>query len=299
MDIRQLEYFVAVADHHSVTKGAASLFVSQPTVSQQIRALETEVGQALFVRTASGVELTDAGETLLRYALRILQNVQEARNTIQGAHGLPGTISLGVLPTLTRSILPHIIRMYYQFEPLHQIGLLEGCTQKLLKLITTGDLQLAIVDLPVSDPHLAVQTLWSEELIVIAPHSYWLPPGPIDLAQLRNASFITMEPGYGLRDALFRISQKSGFNPHITFELTSLGAIVGFVQQGFGISVVPERTVELEMRSRQIRFCRLVTDQHRDIGIIWRTHRPLPAAATSFIDFLRRQPWLGSSAPLS
>lgn len=287
MDIRQLEYFVAVADHGSMTKGAESLFVSQPTVSQQIRLLEEDIGQSLFIRRPGGVELTDAGRTLLRYALRLLQNIQDARVALRTTQRIHGTIHVGVLPTLTRSILPNLIRHYQEIEPDHQIVVTESSTTKLLKLVLDGDVQVAILDLPVSDPLLYVEKLWAESLVLIAPRPWWFPPGPISLNAVRRYPFITMETGYGLRDVLFRHAQEEGFNPRIIMELTSLGALIGFVQEEFGLSVVPERTVELEVRSRLIQALPLATGGMRDVGMIWRSHRPLTIPVQAFVDFLR------------
>ncbi len=291
VDVKQLEYFVAVADHKSVTKGAASLYVSQPTISQQIKLLEDELGHNLFIRHANGVDLTDHGATLLRYALRILQNVEDAKQEIQGAASVHGTVAIGVLPTLTRSILPTLLRSYQNLNGSVRFEVTEANSQRLLKSVTAGDLHVALVDLPLSDPLLAVQTLWTEELILIIPESMHLPPSPLPLEAFRHYPFITMEPGYGLRDVLFRLAQARGFNPHIVYELTSVRAIIGFVEHGFGISVIPERTVELEIQSRRIGFVRLAHDNTRDLGMIWRAHRRLSDPAHSFLQFLKTRSW--------
>src|SRR5579875_370825 len=248
MDIKQLEYFVAVADHQSITKGAAAMLVSQPTVSQQIQLLERELGQSLFERHANGVTLTDAGNTLLRYSLRILQNMQEAIQQIRGAEGIHGTVRVCVLPTLTRFILPTVIKNYNMVEPTHRVMVTESDTQTLLRLVTTGDIDIALLDLPLSDPLLYVEKLWTEKLIFVAPKGWSSGSEKIGLHELKNYPFITTESGYGLRDILFRMTQKEGFNPTIAYELTSLGAIIGFVQQGFGISLLPERSVRLEIQ---------------------------------------------------
>ncbi|MHB1628696.1 MAG: LysR family transcriptional regulator [Bacilli bacterium] len=290
MDIRQLEYFVAVADRQSVTRGAAALYVSQPTVSQQIRLLEAELGQPLFERRVSGVLLTDAGRTLLRYALRILQNRQEAIAEIRGDREREGTIEIGVLPTMSWDILPKLMGAYRLVEPGHQIAVTEASTQTLLRAVSTGDAEMALLDLPIADPTLHVEKLWTEELIVIAPPGsaeFSARPGP--LTQLRDALFITAEPGYGLRDVLFRLTQTAGFNPRVAFELTSLGAIIGFVHHGFGLSLVPERTVRLEIQAGEIQPVALQEPVSRDIGLVWRNNRPLAPAARAFAAFCREE----------
>ncbi|PWI58875.1 LysR family transcriptional regulator [Sulfoacidibacillus thermotolerans] len=289
MDLRQLEYFVAVADHKSITKGAAALYVSQPTVSQQITALERELGKPLFERHTNGVTLTDAGQTLLTYALRILQNVADAREEILGSQGRDATVRIGVLPTLTRSILPSLIKHYQTSRPDFHIDVTEASTQTLVKQVISGDLQMALLDLPLSDPLLHVEKLWSEELILIASPDFHLPDQSLQLTELKNQPFITMEAGYGLRDALFRLTQPFGYNPNITLELTSLGAIIGFVRQGFGISLVARRTVQLEIATGEIRALTLHTPIYRDIGVIWRNQRQLSAAALAFAKYLRNQ----------
>lgn len=289
MELRQLEYFVAVADRRSITKGAAALYVSQPTVSQQIQLLEREFGKALFERHAGGVTLTDSGSVLLRYALRILQNVEEATEEIAGNQGRHATVRVGVLPTLTRSILPTLIRDYGREQPGRLVHVTEASTQTLVRDVIAGDLQMALLDLPLGDPLLHVEKLWTEELILIAPVGFPIPGGLLQLESLKSHPFITMEPGYGLRDALFRLTQRAGFNPEIALELTSLGAIIGFVRQGFGISLVARRTVQLEIQAGEIQPLPLSSGVYRDIGAIWRNSRPLSAPARDFIDFVRHR----------
>ncbi len=289
MELRQLQYFITVADHKSITKGATALFVSQPTVSQQLSALEKELNRTLFERHAGGVRLTDAGQTLLPYALRILQNIEDARDEITGTQGRDATVRIGVLPTLTRSILPNLIKQYQINQPGFKIDVTEASTQTLVKLVITGDLQMALLDLPLSDPLLHVEKLWSEELILIASPDFNVPTSSIELTKLKHQPFITMEAGYGLRDALFRLTQPVGFNPKITMELTSLGAIIGFVRQGFGISLVAKRTVQSEITIGEIQSIHLSTSIHRDIGIIWRNQRSLGSATYAFSKYIKEQ----------
>lgn len=289
MDIKQLEYFVAVADRQSITRGAAALYVSQPTVSQQIRLLEAELGQPLFERRPGGVTLTDAGRTLLRYALRILQNRQEALAQIRGEREREGSVRIGVLPTMNWDILPDLIGGYRTVAPGHQITVTEASTQTLLQAVSRGDVEMALLDLPISDPTLHVEKLWAEDLIVIAPPGVEFSVQPVPLTQLRDALFITAESGYGLRDALFRLTQTAGFNPRVALELTSLGAIIGFVHHGFGLSLVPERTVRLEIQAGAVQSVALTEPVSRDIGLVWRNNRPLAPVARDFLAFCRER----------
>lgn len=289
MEFRQLKYFVAVADHQNMTQASAALFVSQPTVSQQMLALERELGRPLFERHADGVRLTEAGHALLPYALRVLQHIDDAIDEIKGPQGEKETLNIGVLPTLTRSILPQLMKQYQRVHPGVVIGVIESSTQRLVRKVNAGDLHIALLDLPLSDPLLHVERLWSEELVLIAPPDFPLASGRIELGDLQNHDFITTEPGYGLRDALFRLTQPSGFNPRITMELTSLGAIIGFVRLGFGISLVPRRTVQLEIETGEIQELPINTAISRDIGVIWRHQRALRTAAQAFYEHIREQ----------
>ncbi|QQE78173.1 LysR family transcriptional regulator [Alicyclobacillus sp. SO9] len=297
MDIRELEYFLAVADHGSVTRAAQVLHVSQPAVSQVIRGLEGETGQPLFHRTPTGVVLTQTGLLLKQHALKIMHVFEDTQEALNMDRHRMRQLRLGVLPTLAHDYVPAILRSFLQAEnmdPEHmeateEISVMQGSTQELLHSVKSGDLNLAIVDLPVSEPSLSVARLWREPLVVIKAVDTPLLKSPLPFQSLANEVFITMETGYGLRDALFRNALDNGFQPKILFELKSIMAVVGFVQAGFGISLVSARTVSLETELDRLQAVETVPPLSRDIGIVWRNDRRLPPFARRFQEYFLEQ----------
>lgn len=288
MELRQLEYFMAVVDHGSVTRGAGALHVSQPAVSQTLRGLEEEVGQPLLRRESTGVELTAAGKVLMRHALKILHAVDDMKVELGTKKPPLYNLRVGVLPTLARDYIPTVLRNFLDSHDADlAVRLIELPTQGLLRQVMSGDLHLAVLDLPVSEPAIEVTRLWEERLVLISNAKraqQWSSPVPMHA--LAQAPFITMEPGYGLRDVLYRAAQTAGFQPHVLFELTSIPAIIGYVEAGFGVALVPERTVALAAREGILQILPVLPNLTRNIGVIWRAGRPLPMLAQAFRDFL-------------
>ncbi|RIV28179.1 LysR family transcriptional regulator [Alicyclobacillaceae bacterium I2511] len=297
MEIRALEYFLAVADHGNVTRAAQFLRISQPAVSQVIKSLEIETGQTLFHRTPGGVTLTEAGKLLRHHALKVIHEVQDAEEALHTVRNRSLQLRIGVLPTLAHDYVPAILRTFLQSEQLKpgkdelraDIGVVQASTRELIRRVQTGDLHLAVLDLPISEPSLSVARLWRERLVIIAPVDAPPLPNPVTLSQLQEQTFITMEPDYGLRDALFRAALDSGFQPRVMFELKSVLAIVGFVQAGFGISLVSARTVALETQLDRLQLADTSPALARDIGLIWRGDRRLPAFPRKFQEYLIEQ----------
>jgi LysR family hydrogen peroxide-inducible transcriptional activator len=270
-----------------VTRAAGALHVSQPTISQAIHALEAELGQALFRREPRGMKLTDAGVALRRHALRILHAVADAEEELGSRRQQLRDLQVGVLPTLAHEYLPRLLKRFLD-EARREVSvhLIELPTQMLLRQVLSGDLHLAVVDLPLADPGLRVEPLWQEPLVLLSPLDSHLPAGPLPVARLAEEPFITVEPGYGLRDVLFRVALEAGFQPRVAQELTSLRAVIGYVAAGFGVALAPERAVQLEVGAGLVRQHVLDPTPLREIGVIWRAERRLPGLARRFKDYL-------------
>ncbi|MHB1610177.1 MAG: LysR family transcriptional regulator [Sulfobacillus sp.] len=286
MEYRALKYFLAISDFGNMTRAAQAMHVSQPALSQSIQSLERQVGHPLFHRTASGVELTEDGKLLRFHALRIVHAMEDAEQELGTGHHRETDLRVGVLPTLAHDYVPAILRQLVDSTPSPPtIKLVESHTQGLVKQVLTGALHLAILDLPISEPAVNVATLWRERLVIVASPSLHLA-SPLPWHQLVHTPFITMEPGYGLRDVLFQIALANGFQPQIVFELTSFNALLGFVRAGFGVALIPHRSVQLEISNHRVELVIPTPETTRDIGVIWRAGRRLPDHAAQFKDLL-------------
>jgi len=286
MDIRSLRYFVTVTDFHNMSRAAEHLHISQPALSQAMKGLEQEIGQPIFRRVMGGVELTDVGKRLRYHALRILHAVDDAEEELGTRTRFDTELNIGVLPTLAEDYVPGILRAFQETTAdAPMVGLREAHTEGLVKEVLSGALHLAVLDLPVSEPQLAVEKLWQERLVIVSPPSSDLK-GRVPWTALQKVPWITLEPGYGLRDVLFRMSLAHGFQPHIVFELTSAHALLGMVRAGFGSALVPYRWIQLEILHGRLRMAIPDPLPTRDIGVVWRRQRRLSVWARAFRDFL-------------
>src|SRR5215211_7936874 len=203
MELRHLIYFEAVARHQHVSHAAAELAIAQPAVSKQIHDLERDLGGvALFERVGRNVRLTEAGQALLEHVRIILAQVEAARAEIRERVGLQsGRASIGAPPTVGVQLLPRILAAFNQRYPNLDLVLREGGTQTMLSLLETGDVDLAVVTLPVARRSLHVTTLFTEELVVVVPSTHRLAGRTsVVFTELADESFLLYPRGYGMRD---------------------------------------------------------------------------------------------------
>src|SRR5919206_4359130 len=175
MELRQLLYFERVAELGSFTRAAQSLHLVQPALSQQVAALEREVGLPLFHRQARGVRLTEAGERLLPYARRVLGEVGRAQQALGQMRELrTGRVVFGLTPSATLSLLPEILERFRALYPAVEVQVVEEMTDALVEQLLDGRLDLAIVSFPVEDPRAETRPLFEEQLALVVPPNHRL-----------------------------------------------------------------------------------------------------------------------------
>jgi len=294
MELHQLRYFVAVVREGTFTRAAQRLYITQPSLSEQIRKLETELGSPLFRRLGRTLALTSAGESLLPHAEKVMFEVEEARARVQEVRGLRrGRLSIGVLPSAAARLLPRFLAEFRRHHPGVEVALCEESdSAELEQLVHDGVLDLAIVRLPPTRrTDLEAEILVREPLVLVAPPGHRLADRrSVALADLAHEPFVMMRPGHGLRESLQRLCRQAGFDPHIVFEAGQLGSLVGLVLAGIGITVVPRMAAGHEGRRVPLRD----SYAYRDLGVVWPPGQPLAPAARIFLDMLRRSPHLES-----
>ena len=297
MDIRHLRYFVAVAEEGHVTRAAERLGIQQPPLSQQIRALETELGIQLFRRRPRGVELTDAGRALLGDARRILGDVESAlAKAKRTARGEQGRIVVGFTSSAPfHPFVPGALRAFRDSHPHVSMLLEEGGTADLVTALREERLDAAFIRSPVPEGEgIAVHALLSEPMCAALPSGHALARGkrgrPLRLADLAPEAFVLYRraSGPGLYDAIFRACHGAGFVPRIEQEAPRIVATLNLVASGLGVSLVPESLSA--MRLPGIAFRPLVRAAHlaAPIGLACRTvdHS---VAARNFVAVVRRR----------
>ena len=254
MDLRQLRYFVAVADAGHMTRAAVALGIQQPPLSQQIRALETRLGLALFHRHPKGMTLTDGGRLLLDEARRILADVAAVEDRMKRvAQGRWGRLAVGFTSSAAaHAFTPALLRACRTRHPEIDLTISEMNAADLTEAVTDARLHCALLRMPVARPAgLAFETLLREPMRVALPLDHRLAdgggpeavraPAAVALADLRDDAFILVRrPGApGLYASLLALCEEHGFTPRIAAEVDRMMTSLNLVAAGVGVTVVP------------------------------------------------------------
>ena len=292
MQVQQLAYFVAVAETRHFTRAAEQMQVAQPSLSQQVRALERDLGARLFHRIRGNVSLTEAGETLLPIARRILAETDAAYRAIRELDELGrGRVRLGATPSLCTGLLPSMLATFCRDYPGIELVLTEGGSRDLQASLSEGVLDLAmIVDSRLhDDPRLSMMPLLVEELVVISRKTSPAPVrGPrMKIRELEGRPLVMFRRGYELRESTVTACRAEGFEPKFAIEGGEMDAVLEFVKAGIGLAVVPSTVVGDRFRMTQFSapgLTRTVQLAYRRDLEPSRAVRALRDAITRFLD---------------
>lgn len=240
VQFHQLRYFVAVAELRHFTRAAERTRVAQPSLSQQIRSLERELGAELFHRTRGNIALTDAGAALLPLARRILADAESARLAVQETVQLRrGRVRLGAPPSLCTSLVPDVLRAYRSRHPGVELVVREDGSRDLVRTLTAGELDLALIITPQAGeaPGLAVTELLYEDLVLVSATPMRRRRARIE--DLRGQPLVMFREGYDLREATLAACRAAGFEPELAVAGGEMDAVLGFVRAGLGPAVLP------------------------------------------------------------
>lgn len=301
MDLRRLEIFAKVAELGSFSRAAEALFLTQPTISEHVRALEDEVGVQLLDRLGRGATPTRAGHLLLGYARRMLALSREAHQAIDRFQGrMSGELIVGGSTIPGEYVLPALIGQFKGKYPDISISLLIGSTRRVSEWLEEGRVEVGVVGARPVSRTLEAKELMPDELVVVVPAAHaWATRRTATLAELQKEPMVVRERGSGSREAVEHALQEAGVSLadlRVVGEMGSTQAVKQAVRAGVGIALLSRRAVEDECRAgllacvkvkdlRVARAFHLVT--HRD-----RTRSPL---AQAFVEFLESQPPDGTS----
>ncbi|MCF6475998.1 LysR family transcriptional regulator [Nonomuraea sp. MG754425] len=295
MELRQLEYFVAVAEEGGFTRAAARLHVAQPGVSAQIRQLEREMGEPLFDRSGRGVRLTAVGEAALPYARAALAAVSGMRVVADEFIGLlRGRVVMGGVSAPSVLDLPGMLAAFHERHPAVEISLVETEPARLLDGIGSGRFDLGLLGLggPLP-PGVAAQVVVDQRLVVAVRRGREpAGPGPITVAGLKGLPLISLPLGTGLRAALERACARAGFAPHVAFEASEPHVLGQMAARGLGAAVLPESAVDAA--ASELRVLALLDEDggqglRGQMGLVWRENDQASPAARAFIQHARRR----------
>ena len=286
--MQQLRYFVAVADAGKMTAAARDLHVAQPSVSKQLRKLESELGAALFERGNAGFSLTDAGQILLPWARRVLTDLEGARSEVAGLASLErGRLSVGATPSLSTVLLPRVLAAFHSQHPGITLNVLEAGSRDLVDRLAVGGLDVALVILPLPREELFdTSPLLREELVLAVAKRHRLAKRKsVRVSELRGLPLVMFREGYDLRSATIAACEQAGFHPTFAIEGAEMDGVLRMTAAGVGVAVVPSMVVEKGGALVAVRIAQPTLV--RSVGVAFRRDRQHSRAADAFVAHLR------------
>lgn len=304
MENFRLKVFRIVAEEASFRRAAERLHLSQPAVSQQIHALEEEVGVTLFDRGKGRIRLTDAGVVLLRYARKGARLAGEARAALDGLRGeTTGSLRIGASMTVTQYILPRMLGAFIEQHPRIEPGVTSGNTEQIVAALGQRRIDLGLIEGPVSSRDVFRQRFFEDRLVLIAGRRYpWPgilalgksgPVKPVPLRALTEVPLLMRERGSGSRHVVELALRRAGLrlrDLRVAMDLDSIVAIISAVEAGLGAGFVSEWAIQKELKLGTVRVVAVEgLDIRRDMHLI-RPFGPMPdGAAGAFERFILAQ----------
>lgn len=281
MNLRDLAYLLAVADHRHFGKAAEACFVSQPTLSTQIRKLEEELGVVLIERAPRRVMLTAVGRDVVQRARRILADVEQLKDAARReTDPEAGTLRLGVFPTLGPYLLPHLVPHLRERFARLQLLLVEEKSDEIIARLRDGRLDAGLLALPLHDDRLQWQELFTEPFVLAVPEQHALAArDALSLHDLADERLLLLQEGHCLRDQALDVCRLAGAGETTGFQATSLETLRQMVAAGVGVTLLPQLAVTPPVpASGNMRLIPFATEPpSRRIALVWRRSSPQEA----------------------
>ncbi|MBA2237560.1 MAG: LysR family transcriptional regulator [Lysobacter sp.] len=246
MNLRDLRYLVALAEHRHFGRAAAASFVSQPTLSTQIRKLEEELGVSLVERAPRRVMLTPVGRDIAERARKVIAEVEQMSEIARRSQDPEaGTVRLGLFPTVAPYLLPHVLPGLREHFPRLELLLVEEKTDQILARLRDGRLDAGVLALPVHDDQLHVEPLFDEPFVLAVPRRHAMArKASLQMRELDGQHLLLLEEGHCLRDQALDVCRMAGADERHGFRATSLETLRQMVASGVGITLLPMLSVQ-------------------------------------------------------
>jgi LysR family nitrogen assimilation transcriptional regulator len=261
MNLKQLEYFVSVAELGSFSKAARALNIAQPALSRQVRALESDLREPLLLRNGRGVSLTEAGQRLLDHGNGLLQQVAQVREDMGAKRGEPvGRIAIALPPSLSRQLTLPLIDTFRRDLPKARLAVVEGLSAHIAEWIATGRVDMGLLYNPQAAPALEVTPILEEALCLVMPapkgrnkrDARTDPLPPLPLRELPNYALVLPEQAHTFRRLLESQATLAGIKLDIAWEVSSIPSIIDMVCAGYGHAVLAASAVAASGRAEEL-----------------------------------------------
>jgi LysR family hydrogen peroxide-inducible transcriptional activator len=279
LTLRQLRYFDALARHGHFSRAAEECAVSQPALSMQIRELERDLGVELVAHRQGITVLTEAGIEVARRALPILSATQDLANSVRcNGQPLSTILRLGVIPTLAPYVLPCLLPELHRRHPGLCLDLLETQTKTLVSELAQGALDVILLALPLEKVEFETIDLFKDRFLLAVPAEDPLPErSRVTTSDVNARRLVLLEEGHCLRDQALSYCGDRGY-VQARLGATSLATVLQMVASGYGVTLLPEVAVNIEVRDERVKLLRFAEPQpQRNIGLAWRSTSPRKA----------------------
>lgn len=303
MNLRDLRYLVALADLKHFGRAAEASFVSQPTLSTQLKKFEDELGVSLIERNPRNVLLTEVGEAVVARARVMLREADEIKNIARRAKDPEsGMVKMGIFPTLGPYLLPHIVPNIVKRFPKLELILVEEKTEIILRKLHEGELDCGILALPIGEDNLHVEFLFEEDFILAVPRSHaFAKQKRAKLSDLAREELLLLDDGHCLREQALEVCHRAGAGERAGFRATSLETLRHMVAANVGITLLPALTVHPPSPpSAAIALIPFADPPpHRRIAMVWRRTSALTAFLHQIVPLVKSIPKSLLHAPKS
>lgn len=289
MNLNQLKGFWETASLRSMSKAAEKLYITQPALSLQIKALEEEFGQPLFERQGRQLLLTDSGRFLQKRAKEILDLVEQTQQEVSAHQNLEhGHITIGTNDTNCLYLLPSLLRSFRESYPGIELALTNRKTSEVAALVASGEVDFGIGTMPVLEPKVTTEMLCQREDVVICNPDHPIAElETLSLEAFASHTLLLLEQGSSSRGILERMMAQRGIVPQMSMDLGGVEVIKRFAEINLGIGIVPRLAVKEEVAAKRLRAFRLDWLEPSAIGIIRRRNGYLSPASQLFLEMLK------------
>ena len=291
MDVRGLEVFLSVAKHLNFTRAGEEVHLSQPSVSVRIRQLERDLGSKLFEQLGKRIALTEAGQLLLPYAIRVMAAMDDALHAIDELKGLErGSLRIGASTTPGMYLIPRTIAQFKQQYPKIDVHLAVRDTRQIEEGVIRNEFDFGFVGGHLAGDEVDVLTWIIDHLVLVVPSNHLLArKKSVKIADLRKERFILREPGSATRATVVNHLQKSDLKVETVMEMENPESVKKAVQSGLGIAFISKFAVETELKAKTLVAVRVKgLDINRELKIVYRKDKHLGRAAQTFIEMARK-----------
>ncbi|MCA8989863.1 MAG: LysR family transcriptional regulator [Planctomycetaceae bacterium] len=289
MEIDQLRYFLCVAEQGNFTRAAEELGISQPAMSRSIQKLEEELGQPVLERKSRTVSLTEAGVLLQSRAQQVLAILEDTKAEIID-DGKSGRIRLGAIPTIAPYFLPHILQNFSQEFPEATVLVQENTTDALIKSCSQGEIDLAILALPIPARYLEYEELFEEELLLVLPPEHPLvAKEQVKLSDVEPYPFVLLGEAHCLTDSIVSFCRQKSFQPVAVERTSQLAMVQELVSLSHGVSMIPAMAREVDQSDRRVYRSLSGKKPTRKVAVVWNPYRYQSRLLKAFRKHLQRE----------